>query len=225
MNKAQRVEYILQRLQELYPETPVPLDHQDTYTLLIAVLLSAQCTDERVNMVTPALFTLADNPADMARQSVEDFSGNGMGFDLGVMGQIVPGLKIGASALNLGGPTIKLREKDETYATEYRGGLAMTLLDGRSVTSTELVHRDGPGTQAKVGTEFWVHSLALRVGYYIDNVSAGFSYRFRNGMQFDYGMADHELGMNHRFGLAYRFGGFYADSRANPEAALSANQD
>jgi endonuclease-3 len=71
MLKAERVNYILAKLQELYPETPVPLDHHDTYTLLIAVLLSAQCTDERVNTVTPALFTLADNPKDMARQSVE----------------------------------------------------------------------------------------------------------------------------------------------------------
>ena len=153
----------------------------------------------------------------LARQSVEDFSGNGMGFDLGVMGEITPNLRVGASALNIGGPTITLRAKEESYASEYRGGLAVTLLDGRSVTSTELVHRDGPGTQAKVGTELWIHSLGFRVGYYIDNVAAGFSYRFRNGLQFDYGMADHELGMNHRFGLNYRFGGFYADSRANPE--------
>jgi endonuclease-3 len=59
-------------LESLYPETPVPLDHKDPYTLLIAVLLSAQCTDERVNKVTPALFALADNPFDMAQQRVED---------------------------------------------------------------------------------------------------------------------------------------------------------
>ena len=66
MLKAQRTEYILQKLQALYPQTPVPLDHRDPYTLLIAVLLSAQCTDIRVNKVTPALFKLADNPSDMA---------------------------------------------------------------------------------------------------------------------------------------------------------------
>ncbi len=66
MLKQERVDYILQRLQELYPETPVPLDHRDPYTLLVAVLLSAQCTDERVNQVTPRLFALADNPRDMA---------------------------------------------------------------------------------------------------------------------------------------------------------------
>lgn len=72
MLKKERAALILSRLQELYPKPPVPLDHKDPYTLLVAVLLSAQCTDERVNQVTPALFALADNPRDMARQSVED---------------------------------------------------------------------------------------------------------------------------------------------------------
>ena len=71
MLKPERVSYILRRLQELYPRTPVPLDHSDPFTLLIAVLLSAQCTDERVNQVTPALFTLADNPTDMAALEVD----------------------------------------------------------------------------------------------------------------------------------------------------------
>ncbi len=71
MLKEQRVAFIDQRLQELYPDPPVPLDHTDSYTLLIAVLLSAQCTDERVNQVTPALFQLANNPFDMAREQVE----------------------------------------------------------------------------------------------------------------------------------------------------------
>ena len=72
MLKAERVAFIQKRLEELYPETPVPLDHSDPYTLLIAVLLSAQCTDERVNQVTPALFAMADNPADMVTHSVEE---------------------------------------------------------------------------------------------------------------------------------------------------------
>ena len=71
MLKAERAAYILQRLQELYPQTPVPLDHSNPFTLLVAVLLSAQCTDERVNQVTPALFALADNAADMARVDVQ----------------------------------------------------------------------------------------------------------------------------------------------------------
>ena len=72
MLKKARVDYILNQLQALYPEQLIPLDHSDAYTLLVAVLLSAQCTDERVNKVTPALFALADNPVDMARQSVDD---------------------------------------------------------------------------------------------------------------------------------------------------------
>lgn len=72
MNKAERVTFILERLQELYPEPPVPLDHSDPFTLLVAVLLSAQCTDERVNQVTPALFARAATPEAMARLSVDE---------------------------------------------------------------------------------------------------------------------------------------------------------
>jgi endonuclease-3 len=71
MTKKERAAYLLDRLDQLYPETPIPLDHKDAYTLLIAVLLSAQCTDARVNTVTPALFALADNPRDMSRTPVE----------------------------------------------------------------------------------------------------------------------------------------------------------
>ena len=71
MSKAERISFIGERLQSLYPETPVPLDHQDPYTLLIAVLLSAQCTDERVNQVTPALFEQANSPDRMVLLSVE----------------------------------------------------------------------------------------------------------------------------------------------------------
>lgn len=71
MLKAERIAFIQETLDRLYPETPIPLDHKDPYTLLIAVLLSAQCTDARVNQITPALFDLADNPFDMAQQSVE----------------------------------------------------------------------------------------------------------------------------------------------------------
>ncbi len=67
MNRAERAALIDRRLAGLYPETPVPLDHRDAFTLLIAVLLSAQCTDRRVNTVTPRLFALADTPAAMAR--------------------------------------------------------------------------------------------------------------------------------------------------------------
>ena len=72
MTKKEKAKYIIKTLEDLYPETPVPLDHKDPYTLLIAVLLSAQCTDERVNKITPALFKLADNPLDMSQQNVDD---------------------------------------------------------------------------------------------------------------------------------------------------------
>lgn len=71
MLKKQRVDYVLHKLNELYPAPPIPLSHKDTYTLLVAVLLSAQCTDERVNQVTPALFSEADNPQDMQHVPVD----------------------------------------------------------------------------------------------------------------------------------------------------------
>lgn len=71
MLKKERAAHLLRRLEELYPETPVPLDHSNAFTLLVAVLLSAQCTDVRVNLVTPALFRLADNPRKMMKVPVE----------------------------------------------------------------------------------------------------------------------------------------------------------
>lgn len=72
MTKKEKADYIVRELEKLYPETPVPLDHKDPYTLLIAVLLSAQCTDERVNKITPHLFKLADNPKDMIKLRVDE---------------------------------------------------------------------------------------------------------------------------------------------------------
>ena len=72
MNKLEKAKYIDRKLEALYPKTPIPLDHKDPYTLLIAVLLSAQCTDERVNRITPALFKMADTPIKMVKQKVEE---------------------------------------------------------------------------------------------------------------------------------------------------------
>jgi endonuclease-3 len=71
MLKKERAAYIHDTLESLYPDPPIPLDHKDPYTLLVAVLLSAQCTDERVNKITPHLWKLADNPFDMAKVPVE----------------------------------------------------------------------------------------------------------------------------------------------------------
>jgi endonuclease-3 len=72
MNKIEKVQFIINKLEELYPVIPVPLDHKDPYTLLIAVLMSAQSTDVRVNKITPLLFKRADNPYDMIKLSVEE---------------------------------------------------------------------------------------------------------------------------------------------------------
>jgi endonuclease-3 len=72
MTKAEKVDFTIRTLQKIYPEIPVPLAHRDPYTLLIAVLMSAQSTDVRVNQITPLLFAKADNPYDMVKLSVEE---------------------------------------------------------------------------------------------------------------------------------------------------------
>ncbi|MDC3346173.1 endonuclease III [Schleiferiaceae bacterium] len=74
MTKEEKVQFTLETLEQLYPETPVPLDHKDPFTLLVAVVLSAQCTDERVNKITPLLFKIADNPYAMAKLTVEEIA-------------------------------------------------------------------------------------------------------------------------------------------------------
>lgn len=74
MTKTEKVQFTLDALERLYPETPVPLDHKDPFTLLVAVVLSAQCTDERVNKITPKLFAVADNPYSMAKLRVEEIA-------------------------------------------------------------------------------------------------------------------------------------------------------
>ena len=72
MTKTEKVNFVINTLYKLYPEIPIPLDHKDPYTLLIAVLMSAQSTDVRVNKITPLLFEVADNPYDMVKLTVED---------------------------------------------------------------------------------------------------------------------------------------------------------
>ncbi|MEO9661331.1 endonuclease III domain-containing protein [Maribacter dokdonensis] len=72
MTKAEKIAFTIDTLQELYPEIPIPLDHKDPYTLLIAVLMSAQSTDVRVNKITPLLFAKADNPYDMIKLSIDE---------------------------------------------------------------------------------------------------------------------------------------------------------
>ncbi|WP_299764884.1 endonuclease III [uncultured Dokdonia sp.] len=72
MTKQEKVDFVIDTLKELYPQIPIPLDHKDPYTLLIAVLMSAQSTDVRVNLITPLLFEVADNPYDMIKLTVEE---------------------------------------------------------------------------------------------------------------------------------------------------------
>lgn len=74
MTQKEKVAFVIDTLENLYPEVPIPLDHKDAYTLLIAVLLSAQCTDVRVNQITPKLFANADNPYDMVKLTVEEIA-------------------------------------------------------------------------------------------------------------------------------------------------------
>jgi endonuclease-3 len=72
MTKKERTQFVVEKLEELYPNPQIPLDHTDAYTMLIAVLLSAQCTDVRVNQITPKLFALANNPKDMIKLKVSE---------------------------------------------------------------------------------------------------------------------------------------------------------
>jgi endonuclease-3 len=74
MRKKEKVDFVIKTLEELYPEVPIPLEHEDPFTLLVAVVLSAQCTDERVNKVTPHLFAKARTPQQMAQLSVEEIA-------------------------------------------------------------------------------------------------------------------------------------------------------
>ncbi|MEJ2720692.1 MAG: PorV/PorQ family protein [bacterium] len=154
----------------------------------------------------------------IVRQSVDEFDAAGVGVDIGAMFNVLPSVRLGASVLNIGGPSVNLRALDETYPSEFRGGVAVSFFDGRGLVAAELNHRSGPGTSFFGGTEFWLHrTLALRVGYAEANPSGGFSYRMSPDFRFDYSATDQELGMVHRLGLSYQFGGFFASSQAMPE--------
>ncbi|HEY2956500.1 MAG TPA: PorV/PorQ family protein [Candidatus Eisenbacteria bacterium] len=154
----------------------------------------------------------------VVQQSIESFSAGGFGADLGGLFQITPGLRVGASVLNLGGPSITLRSEAETYPMEFRGGVALDVMNGRGHISAEVDQADGPGARLHGGAEYWIQpGIGLRVGYSDERATGGFTYRFAPQYQLDYGVADHPLGVTHRVGLSYRFGGFYASNRAEPE--------
>jgi hypothetical protein len=153
----------------------------------------------------------------VVRQELEAFSASGVGADLGVLFALTPRLKVGASVLNIGGPTLAAREIDEQFPMEMRAGLAMGFLNGRGLVSLEVDHRDGPGATFRAGSELWIYDrFGLRAGYFEDEPAGGFSYRVNPALQFDYGMSAHDLGSVHRVGLCYRFGGFHATTTASP---------
>jgi hypothetical protein len=153
------------------------------------------------------------------RQGIEDYSDTGTGFDLGAQFAVTDDLRLGASLLNLGGPNLQLREREETVPVELRAGAAVKVLDRAGLLTAEISHRgDGWGSLLRVGGEVWLLSrFALRIGYGDENIAGGASFRLPQGWQFDWGMSDHELGIVHRVGLAMRFGGFEAASQATPE--------
>jgi hypothetical protein len=176
---------------------------------------------------TAYLFTVARNinprlalgtNVKLVRQTVEDFSAGGVGFDLGGVYSVTPNLRIGVAAQNLGGPNLTLRDTKETYPVQFRGGFAATLFNGRGLITAELDQSSGPGLAIHGGSEYWVQPMiALRVGYNDQSPGGGLSYRFGGKYQFDYGVLDHPLGLTHRIGLSYRFGGFFASAKASPE--------
>jgi len=115
----------------------------------------------------------------LIHQSVESSSGNGLGFDLGAIYEVRPGIKVGASVLNLGGPNLTLRDTKETYPVEFRGGFSAIVLGGRGLLSAEMDQASGPGTRFRAGSEYWVQpSIGLRVGYDDQDPAGGLSYRF-----------------------------------------------
>jgi len=156
--------------------------------------------------------------AKLVQQSVEDFSANGFGFDIGGLYDVTPTVRVGASVQNLGGPNLSLRETEEKYPVDMRGGVALRVLGGRGLLTAEVDRSSESGVRLHGGSEYWVQpSLALRVGMNDEQPGGGFSYRFGSNYQMDYGIADHALGLTHRVGITYRFGGFFASAKASPE--------
>lgn len=161
-------------------------------------------------------FALGSN-FKLVHQSIEDFSASGFGVDLGGLVNVTPNLRLGASIQNLAGPSLRLRDADESFPVEMRGGAAMRLMNGRGLISAEVDARSEAPVRLHAGAEYWIQgNVGLRVGYDEEYAAGGFSYRLAPQMRLDYGVADHELGLTHRVGFTYRFGGFHASAKALP---------
>ena len=153
----------------------------------------------------------------MVQQRVEDSNGNGFGMDLGGWYNVKPGIRVGASVANLGGPGISLRDTKETWPTLIRGGFAAQVLHGKGLVVAQVDQSQGLGTTFHAGGEYWIQpGIGLRIGVDDAAGTGGFSVRLAPKYQIDYAVADHPLGMTHRVGLSYRFGGFFASSKAEP---------
>lgn len=153
----------------------------------------------------------------LAQQSVEEFSGGGFGADLGATYSVTPELRVGASVLNLAGPSIRLQDTDEKWPSRIRAGAAYTALGGRALVTVDVDQSEGSGATLHGGSEYWMQrDFAVRLGWDGDRGTGGFSWRFAPQYQVDYGVADHPLGLSHRVGLAWRFGGFFAGANAEP---------
>lgn len=154
----------------------------------------------------------------LVQHSIEESSGGGVGADVGAMVALSSALRAGVSVMNLGGPTVTMRDTEEKYPMQLRGGLGLSVLGGRGLLAAEVDHTEGLGAQVRAGSEYWVQpGFALRVGYAGERGGGGFTYRFAPQYQLDYAVADHPLGMTQRIGVSWRFGGFHASSRAEPE--------
>jgi hypothetical protein len=153
----------------------------------------------------------------LVHQSVEDFSASGFGVDLGGLVNLTPDLRLGASLLNVAGPSLRLRDTDETFPVEMRGGVALRLMKGRGLISAEVDDNSESPVRLHAGAEYWIqHNVGLRVGYDEAYAAGGMSYRIAPHMRVDYGVSDHVLGLAHRLGFSYRFGGFHASAQALP---------
>jgi hypothetical protein len=153
----------------------------------------------------------------MVRQSVESYDGTGLGADLGLLYDVTPALRVGASLINVGGPSITLRDTKETYPGLFRGGFSARLFGGKGIFSAELDANGSRGTSLHGGAEYWLYpQVGVRLGMDASSPAGGISYRLPSGLQVDYGLSDEDLGVTHRIGISYRFGGFFASSIADP---------
>ncbi len=153
----------------------------------------------------------------LARQSIAEFSGTGAGLDFGVMLDLTPRLRVGASLLNMGGPALQLRDCRERFPSEFRGGFSFTVMEGRGMITAEIDHCPGFETTVHGGGEMNVYrNMTLRFGLNDLDPSGGFTFDL-DDLELSYGMKASEPGMMHYFSISYRFGGFFASSSARPE--------